>query len=282
VRDHEALGIAWLCRVLGVDRKRFYRWRRDHDEFQRRAAADQQVADLIARIHTESGGTYGAARITAALRREGLRINHKRVARIMREQGLRGVTRRRRRSLTRPNGKTPLAPDLLRRDFAAPSPGTRLVGDITCVPTGEGWVYLAVLMDLCTREIADWATAARQNATLVITALNAAVRSGRVTENAIMHSDRGAQYTCTDYRRELGRRALRQSLSRSGSCLDNAPAEAFFATLKTEIGHRIWQSRRAAIDSMNQWIEQFYNTQRLHSALNYRTPAEARAQFHAA
>jgi hypothetical protein len=171
IQEHQHLGIAWLCRVLGVDRRRFYRWRRDQDRFEHRAAADDQLAALIARIHEDSGGAYDALRVTIALRREGVVVNRKRVARIMRERGIQGVTRRRRRSLTRPDGKAPPAPDLLRRNFTAPRPGSRLVGDITCVPTREGWVYLAVLLDLCTREIVGRATAARQSAALAITAL---------------------------------------------------------------------------------------------------------------
>jgi transposase InsO family protein len=206
-------------------------------------------------------------------------VNRKRVARIMREHGIRGVTRRKRRSLTRPDSTAASALDLLRRDFIGHAPGLRIAGDITCVPTGEGWVYLAVLLDLCTREIVGWATAARHNATLVIRALHAASHNGYLAKGAILHSDRGSEYTCAAYRHEVARIGARHSLSRSGSCLDNAPSEAFFATLKAEIGQAFWTTRQAAVDAIDRWIGSFYNTRRLHSTIGYRTPAEARIQY---
>ena len=277
VQQNHQLGIRWLCQILRLDRRSLYRWRRERDGLGRRAAADQQVVELITTIHADSGGTYGAARVTAALRRQGLVVNRKRVARVMREHGIRSVSRRRRRSLTRSDGAAPPAPDLLCRNFTAPAPGLRIVGDITCVPTGEGWLYLAVLLDLCTREITGWATAARHNAALVIRALHATVRNKHLAKGAVLHSDRGTEHTCTAYRHEIARIGARQSLSRSGSCLDNAPAEAFFATLKTEIGRLFWPTRQAAIDALDQWIE-FYNTRRLHSTIGYRTPVDARVQ----
>ena len=273
VQEHRRFGIAWLCRVLDVERRRFYRWR--SGEPAGRALADEQLAATIARIHAESGGACGAARTTMALRREGLVVNRKRVARSMREHGIRGVTRRRRRSLTRPDGKAPPAPDLLGRDFTAQQLGERLVGDITCLPADEGWVHLAVLLDLCTREIVGWAIAARQDTTLVITALRTAFHTGRLVDNGVVHTDRGAPYTSAAYRRELARTGARQSLSRSGSCLDNAPAESFFATLKSEIGRLVWPTRRAAMHALDRWIGEFYNTRRLHSAIGYITPTEA-------
>lgn len=278
VNVHRQVGIGWLCWVLGLERSRFFRWRRDRETRRDRAAAEEHLSARIAEIHAGSGGTYGAARVTAALRRQGLVVNRKRVARIMREQGIQGVTRRRRRSLTRPDGKAPPAPDLLQRDFTAPRPGTRLVGDITCVPTREGWVYLAILLDLCTRQIVGWATAARQNAALAIAALRAAVRSGHLAKDAIMHTDRGVQYTCFVYRRELAQIGARQSLSRTGSCLDNAPAESFFASLKSEIGQRYWTTREAAVRALDSWIGTFYNSERLHSAIAYLTPDQAAAR----
>lgn len=230
------------------------------------------MTDRIVRIHADSGGTYGVSRITVALRREGAVVNHKRVARIMRERGVQGVTRRRRRPLTRSDGKVPLAPDLLHRDFTAPRPATLLVGDITCAPTREGWVYLAVLLDLCTRQVVGRAMATRQNAALVITVLRTAFQTGHLDNDAIVHTDRGTQYTCAAYRRELARIGARQSLSRSGSCLDNAPAESFFASLKTEIGRLLWDTQRTAMDDINRWIGQFYNnTRRLQSPIGYYT-----------
>ena len=197
----------------------------------------------------------------------------------MRERGIQGVTRRRRRSLTRSDGKAPPTPDLLQRDFTARAPGTRLVGDITCVRTGEGWVYLAVLLDLCTRQVVGRATAARQTARLVIAALHTAVRTEQLAGGVIVHSDRGAQYTSSMYRRELAHIGARQSLSRSGSCLDNAPAESFFATLKSEIGPHIWATRQAAVCALYTWIDGFYNTERLHSSIGYLTPIEAAARW---
>ena len=203
VQENQQLGVRWLCQVLHLDRRHLYRSRCDRQEHGHRVAADEQLAQLITEVHARSGGTYGAARITAALRRQGLVVNRKRVARLMRERGIRGVTRRKRRPLTRPDRAAPSAPDLLRRDFTAHAPGLRIAGDITCVPTGEGWVYLAVLLDLCNREIVRWATSARHDTILVVRALHAAIHNGCLAKGTILHSYRGAEYTCAACRHEI-------------------------------------------------------------------------------
>jgi transposase InsO family protein len=194
-------GVARLCRVLAVKRRQgYYEWLAAAPARQARADDDEQLAQLIRQIQAEHPG-YGSPRITAELRRRGLRINRKRVERVMRERGLAGITRRRRRSLTKQDTRAAPAPDLIRRDFTAVAPGMRLVGDITYLPTAEGWLYLATTIDLFNREVVGHAMATHIRAELVCDAVELAHRRGLVRSNAIFHSDRGSQYTSKDLRR---------------------------------------------------------------------------------
>ncbi|MBV2358012.1 IS3 family transposase [Streptomyces sp. J2-1] len=196
----------------------------------------------------------------------------------MRERDIYGVTRRKRRSLTRPAKKAVHAHDLIGRDFTADIPGRKLVGDIIYIPTDEGWLYLATWLDLATREIVGHSMADHHRAELVVDALTMAAGRGRLQTGCIVHSDRGAEYTSDELRREISRLGQRQSMGRTGSCYDNAVAESFFALLKAEIGTRHWPDRTTARAEIFALIETFYNRKRLrrHPIWGYLTPLEAR------
>lgn len=271
-------GIAFLCRLLKVARSSFYAWLAAAKARSARRAADEALAHEITVIHVASRGTYGVPRIHAELRRLGRGVNRKRVARVMREHGIQGAHRRRRRSLTRPDKKARPAPDLINRDFHAERPGTKLVGDITFLPTAEGWLYLACWLDLATREVVGYAMADHHRASLVVDALKMAHGRGGLQSGCITHSDRGSEYTSVEFQRVIGELNLRPSCGRTGSCFDNAAAESFWALLKEEIGTRTWPDRATARAEVFTFIETFYNRRRLrkHKVFGYLTPAEAR------
>lgn len=278
-QHHAAYGVARLCRVLAVPRRQgYYEWLAAGPARQARAAADDELTAEIRAIHGEHKGSYGAPRITAELRRRGRRVNRKRVERIMRERGIVGHTRRRRRSLTTPDATAAPAPDLIRRDFTAEAPGQRLVGDITYLPTQEGWLYLATTIDLYNREVIGYAMAQHMRTELVRDAVKMAHQSGLIEPGAIFHSDRGSQYTSAEFRATLTHMTMRASMGRVGSCYDNAVAESFFANLKSEIGATVWATRADARRAVFAYIN-YYNRRRLHSTLKQRTPYEARACY---
>lgn len=279
ISEHRTVfGVALLCRVLGVRRPGFYEWLAAAPVRAARAAAEDQLATEIARVHAEHRRAYGCPRVTVELRRRGRVVNHKRVERIMRERHIVGLTRRRRRSLTKHDTTAAPAPDLIRRDFTADAPGERFVGDITYLPTQEGWLYLATVLDLHNREVAGHAMAEHMRAELVCDAVNLAVGRGLTSADAIFHSDRGSQYTSSTFRAALTEAGLRPSMGRVGSCYDNAVAESFFATLKTEIGTRAWATRDDARQAVFAYLS-YYNHNRLHSTLDYRTPHETRISY---
>lgn len=212
------------------------------------------------------------------LRRLGRRVNRKRIARVTRERDIRGVTRRRHRSLTRPDAKAKPAPDLIGRDFHAARPGTRLVGDITYLPTAEGWLHLARWLDLATREVVGYAMADHHRAELVVDALDMAHGRGGLEPGCVIHSDCGSEYTSAQFAHRITELGLRQSCGRTGSCSDNAAAESFRTLLKEEIGTRTWPDRATARAEVFTFIETFYNRRRLrkHKTFGYLTPAETR------
>ncbi|HEX6682615.1 MAG TPA: IS3 family transposase [Candidatus Limnocylindrales bacterium] len=276
---HATYGVARLCRVLAVKRRQgYYEWLAAQPACQARAEADDELAGQIRAIHGEHRGAYGSPRVTDELRRRGRQVNRKRVERIMRERRIVGVTRRRRRSLTRPDATAVPAPDLIGRDFTAPAPGQRLVGDITYLPTGEGWLYLATTIDLFNREVIGHAMAEHMRAELVCDAVELAHRRGLIAADAIFHSDRGSQYTSTQFRTTLALLRLRASMGRVGSCYDNAVAESFFASLKAEIGTHVWATRAEARQAVFTYLA-YYNQHRLHSTLKQQTPREARVCY---
>lgn len=279
ISEHRgAFGVARLCRVLQVRRPGFYEWLAAAPVREQQAARDDRLAAEVAEIHAAHRGAYGSPRVTVELRRRGRVINHKRVERIMREREIAGITRRRRRSLTRPDKAATPAPDLIGRDFSADAPGERLVGDITYLPTQEGWLYLATVIDLHTREVVGHAMADHMRADLACDAITLAAHRGLTSADTVFHSDRGTQYTSAEFRRTLIALDVRPSMGRVGSCYDNAVAESFFATLKAEIGTRAWTTRDQARQAVFAYLG-YYNHDRLHSTLDYRTPHETRISY---
>ncbi|MCI0385904.1 IS3 family transposase [Streptomyces sp. CNQ085] len=273
--------IVLLCRVPHVARSSYYAWREGEAARRARQAADDALAHEITVLHIASRRTCGVPRIHAEPRRLGQRVNRKRIARVMRERDIRGAGRRKHRSLTRPDKKAKPAPDLIGRDFHAERPGTKPVGDITYLPTAEGWLYLARRLDLATREIVGYAMAGHHRAELVTDALRMAAARGGPQPGCIMHTDRGSEYTSGEFRRETGTLGLRQSMGRTGICCDNAAAESFFGLLKAEIGTAVWESREAARADVFRFIEVEYNRTRLrkHPEFGYLIPLETRARL---
>jgi putative transposase len=270
-------GAKLLCRVLVTDGANYRAWVCGKAKRQDRTCSDEQLARLIVEVHT-AHSAYGAVRVTRELKHQGVEVGRHRVARLMRENGIVGITRRKRRNLTKPGPGAAAAPDLIRREFTAPMPGLKLIGDITCFPTSEGWLYLAAAVDLCSKELIGYAIAPHMRASLAVDAIAAAHRTGLMAGNAIMHTDRGSRYHSKLYHDVLRRLDIRQSTSRTGSFLDGAAAESFFAALKTEIGIDTWPDRASARRDVENWIK-LYNERRLHSALGYQTPVESRTAW---
>ena len=265
--------IATLCRVLGVSSSGYYAW--CDRPLSMRARTDQALLDQIQAIHERSRGTYGTPRIHAELQAQGVRCGRKRVARLMREANLMGAQRRRYRGTTRQDRQAVPAPDLVQRDFTASAPDRLWVADITYVATGEGWLYLATVLDAWSRRIVGWAMGDTLRTELVVDALNMAVWNRRPAVGVVHHSDRGAQYTSLTFSRRCRDAGLTPSMGSIGDAYDNALAEAFFASLETELlmRHR-FATRKAARLALFDYIEAFYNSHRRHSALGYLSPAQ--------
>lgn len=270
--------VSALCRLLGVTRQGYYAYAARPPS--QRFIADGKLCERIRALHDESRGTYGSPRVRAALRNEGCSVSKTRVERTMRGLGLCGRTPRRWRQTTRANPAHQVAANRLARDFTAERPDQRWVTDISYVWTDEGWSYLAVVLDLFSRAVVGWSLDTTLTTRLPLNALNAALKSRRPAAGLLHHSDRGCQYTSDDYRRELKKHGIEVSMSRRGNCWDNAVAESFFATLKTELVFRQRWSRRIELrEAVFEFIEVFYNRQRLHSSLDYKTPAQVEAEF---
>jgi putative transposase len=271
--------VAMLCRVVGASVSGFYAWLRAIPAVRTRAEAEAELRGHVGRIFAARRRAYGSRRVHAELRREGRRHSRRRVERLMREMGLQARRGRRRPPRTTDSRHDlPVAPNLLDRHFVADRPDTVWLADISYLPTDEGWVDLAAIEDLATREVVGWSMADHLRAGLCVDALVMALQRRRPGPGLVHHSDRGVQYAAEPYRQVLGRHGIKQSMSRRGNCLDNAPMESFFASLKKEhVHHTRFRTREEAKAAVFEYIEIFYNRQRLHSALGYRTPAEARA-----
>lgn len=263
-----------MCRVLGVSASGYYAWRTRGES--PRAKANHVLLGTIRAIHAESGGAYGAPRVHAVLRSHGRRIGRHRIARLMRGAGLRGLAAIPRRVRTTDSRHDhPIAPNRLRRNFAATAPNQVWLADLTYVRTGEGWLFLAALIDMFTRKVVGWAVRDTLHADIALEALAMAVERQRPAPGLIHHSDRGVQYAAHDYRKALAAAGMTPSMSRKGNCLDNAPMESFFHTLKVErIHHRVYATRAEARRDLFAYIEGFYNSRRLHSGIGYRSPAD--------
>ena len=266
--------------MLKVARSSFYAWRNQVETAS--AARRRELAEHVRRVFDLSWQTYGCRRVAAALNREGHRASVGLVAELMRELGLRACQPRAYQRTTLPGEQPVPSPDRLERDFAASAPGQRLVGDITYLKTGKGWLYLATVFDLATRMVVGWQLADHLRTSLVIDALNMAIMGGHAPAGAVFHSDRGCQYTSAEFHRFCADHGLLPSVGRTGVCWDNAAAESFFATLKNEMYYRQrFDSKTRARFAVAEYIEVFYNRWRLHSYLGYRTPAEALADHQA-
>ena len=273
--------IVALCRNLEVSASGYHAWaaRGPSD----RAREDEVLATHIRAIHKASRGTYGSPRLHAQLHHEGFSPSRKRVVRLMSAAGIAGLSPKRWRSTTDSNHDFAVAPNRLERDFTADAPDSVWVTDITYIRTWEGWLYLAVIVDLYSRRVVGWAVADHMRTELVIEALQMAVRRRRPAPGLIHHSDRGSQYASHEYRRLLDTHGFLCSMSRRGNCYDNAVAESFFGTLKGELIDRWpWPTKRHATDAVADYVEGFYNSQRLHSTLGYRTPVDVERDHQAA
>jgi len=273
--------VVTLCRIAGASVSGFYAWLRAIPAVQNRVEAEAALCGHIGRIFAARRRVYGSPRVHAELRREGRRHSRRRVARLMREMGLAARRGRRPRPRTTDSRHDlPVAPNLLEQRFAAEWPDTVWLADLSYLPTDEGWLYLAAIKDMATRQIVGWSMADHLRAGLCVDALVMALQRYRPPEGLIHHSDRGVQYAAEPYRQVLERHGITQSMSRRGNCLDNAPMESFFASLKKEhVHHARFRTREEARAAVFDYIEVFYNRQRLHSALGYRTPFEARASM---
>ena len=261
-----------MARVLRVSRSGYYAWRNRGESDRDRS--NRELSERIRRIQEKVKYRYGSPRVTAALRREGKAVGHNRVARLMGESGLQARRKRKFRSTTKAAESRPAASNVLGRNFTVSTPNRVWTSDITYIATGCGWLYLAVVMDLCSRRVVGWAMSSRLTTDLVLRAFWMAVMMRNPPKGVIFHSDRGSQYTAHAFVRVLDRCRMVQSMSRKGECWDNAPTESFFSTLKGELmDGKAFPTREAAQAAIFEYMEVFYNRQRLHSSLGYMTPA---------
>ena len=273
----QALEVAFpvqaMCQVLGVSRSGYYAWK-DRPS----VGADPKTVELRAEIssaHRRSRGIYGSPRIHRELRARGIRVGKKRVERLMRESGLKGTQKRRFRCTTDSRHSLPIAPNRLNRNFDPGRPNRVWAGDVTYIATEDGWLYLAVILDLFSRRVVGWSVSPTNDAKLAQRALQGALRARRPAVGLLHHSDRGSPYASLAYTSILRQHGILASMSRAGDCYDNAVVESFFGTLKTElISHCVYPTRAAATAAIADYIENFYNTQRRHSHLQYLSPIE--------
>lgn len=266
-----------MCRVLRVSRSGYYDWR-ERQESQRERENRKLLVEIKA-VHSESKQTYGSPRIYRALKRQNMRCSENRVARLMRLHGIRAKQAKRFKATTDSQHRLPVAENVLERQFIPEAPNQAWAADLTYIWTQEGWLYLAVVMDLFSRRIVGFSMQKTMGRMLVINALKMALGRRRVQEGLLHHSDRGSQYASGDFQRLLAEAGIVCSMSRRGNCWDNAPVESFFATLKTEVVyHHRYRTRAEARSDLFAYIETWYNRKRLHSSLGYVSPAEYEAQ----
>ncbi len=267
-----------MCRVLEVCPSGYYAW--CAAPVSRRAQADATLRDQIDAVFHASGATYGSPRVHAELRATGTRVGRKRVARVMRGAALVARARGKRAPQTTNSAHDlPIAPNRLDRQFAVVEPNRVWVSDITYIPTTQGWLYLAVVLDLASRAVVGWAMGDRIDTGLALAALRMALAARRPPPGLLHHSDRGTQYAATEYQAALSAQGIMPSMSRRGNCWDNAVAESFFSTLEFELCHgQVWATRADARRAIFQYIHTWYNLRRRHSTLNYLSPADYERQ----
>jgi len=266
-----------MCRALKVSRSGYYDWRNRKPS--ERAQVNEALDQAICRIFDAEKGRAGAPRITQRLRKEGIHVNRKRVARRMRYMGLRAKAARKYKATTNSNHTLPVAPNLLNQNFEAQSPDQSYVSDITYVWTDEGWLYVAIVLDLYSRLVVGWSIAERMNASLVRNALEMALWRRKKPKGVIIHSDRGSQYCSREYQLLLEANHLVCSMSKKGDCYDNAAMESWNHSFKVEAIHgECFKTRAEAKAHIFEYIEIYYNRQRLHSRLGYLSPADYEAK----
>ncbi len=270
--------ITCMCRWLGVSKSGFYEWRSRPDSAT--AERRKKLGLIIKKIFDDSDSTYGYRRIAAQLARQGIVAGAELVRKLMRALGLVACQPRPWRPTTTRQGQAGLIPDLVNRDFGAQVPGQKMVGDITYIPTWQGWEYLATVIDCATRKCVGWAIGDNYRTPLITQAIQMAARNLDLPDGAIFHSDRGSNYTSAEFAGVLQGLGIRQSVGRTGICFDNALAESFNSSLKVERVHRtVYPTRKKAREDIARYIELRYNRTRLHSALGYRTPQEVHDEY---
>jgi putative transposase len=263
-----------MCRVFRVNSSSFYYWLKNPQG--KRLIDDNYLMIEISKIYAESKGCYGSPRITAELCSRGIFISRPRVARLMRRLGIKSTIRKKWVQTTDSQHTYSLAENLLNRDFYAANIGEKWVSDLTYIQTGEGWLYLTTVIDLADRKVVGWSLSKNMEAkNATIKALEMAIKNRPITQQLIFHSDRGIQYACSEFRKKLECLGIKQSMSRKGNCWDNAVAESFFKTIKTEmIYQQTYKTRAKASLAIFEYIEVWYNRKRRHSYLGYLSPLE--------
>jgi putative transposase len=280
MREHRGhYPVRLMCEVLDVSPAGYYAWGKRPAS--KRSERQMKLNEQIREAHEDSRRTYGSPRVTAELKDRGVSVCENTVAKLMKREGLKAKTKRRFvPRTTDANHSNPIAPNRLERDFTAAAPDRKWTGDITYVATDEGWLYLAVVMDLYSRRIVGWAMRDHLKSELVSEALEMALQMRRPCAGLLHHSDRGVQYACSDYQLLLKENGITGSMSRSGNCYDNAVSESFFGTLKTELVHNEhYATHEQARRSIFEYIEVFYNRQRRHSSLGYLSPEAFEAKL---
>jgi transposase InsO family protein len=272
IEDHRGeFRVTRMCKELDVSPSGYYAWR--HRPPSAREMANQELVQRIEAVYHDADGTYGSPRIYYELKEQGVACSKNRIARLMRLRGLQAKQVRRYKSTTKRNKAHRAAPNLLERDFSAERPDHKWLTDITYIPTREGWLYLAAILDLYARRIVGWAMEERMTAALTISALKMAICQRRPGDGLIHHSDQGSQYTDSAYQTVLKDHGIQVSMNGVGTWYDNAPMESFFGTLKSElVHHRVYYTREDARPDLFYYIEAFYNRRRRHSSLGYLSP----------
>jgi putative transposase len=262
-----------MCTVLEISRSGFYAWM--NREPSDRSKSDARLLDLIREVHKANREVYGSPRVHEALKAGGVKCGRNRTARLMRDDGLRSKTKKKFKATTNSKHSHPVAPNLLGQDFKTQLPNAIWVSDITYIWTDEGWLYLATTMDLFSRGVVGWSMDSRMKSSLVVSALDMALKAREPMKGLIHHSDRGVQYAATPFRELLSSNSIVCSMSRKGNCYDNAVQESFYHSLKTElVHHEHYRTREEARASVFEYIEAFYNRVRLHSTLGYKSPLQ--------
>ncbi|RYF47704.1 MAG: IS3 family transposase [Cytophagaceae bacterium] len=271
-RQSNEYRVFWMCKLLDVSRSSFYQWRCSREKSAAQERAEAVMLLHIKAAHKASRGAYGSPRIHRALAAQGLQIGRRRVERLMREACVAGRTRRKFTSTTRVNEAEKPAENIMNRDFVAAKPNTKWVTDITYLPTKEGFVYLAAIIDLFSNHVVGFSLADHMRTEMVLDALQMAVSERKPAAGLLHHSDRGSQYTSKAYQEALAQSQITCSMSRKGECWDNACAESLFGRLKEEIGHKLWETKQDAIDEVQDYITRFYNPTRIQKKLGFLSP----------